>query len=171
MKKLHLRSLALLLTLALLASMLPMSALAEELAGEANSLEKALNADTTYYEVSFALPDGLSEEEAAQITLPETAMLPAQTLFYALTEPTWENYRFAGWYYDAALTQPASGEDAIERNLTLYPSFVPIQNLEDEFRINYISNQEVEPDFAIEVVAHGLSEDQVRDLMKAYYEQ
>ena len=66
MKKLRLRSLALLLTLALLATMLPMSALAEELTGGGESLEEALNVDTTYYEVAFALPDGLSEEEAEQ---------------------------------------------------------------------------------------------------------
>ena len=164
MKKLRLRSLALLLTLALLATMLPMSALAEGLDGGGESLEEALNVDTTYYEVAFALPDGLSEEEAAQIALPEPVLLPADTLLYALAEPTREDYSFAGWYYDAALTQPADGGDAVTRNLTLYPSFAPIQNYDDEFRINYISNQEVAPDFPIEVVAHGLSEDQLRQL-------
>ena len=166
MKKLRLRSLALLLTLALLATMLPMSALAEGLDGGGESLEEALNVDTTYYEVAFALPDGLSEEEAAQIALPEPVLLPADTLLYALAEPTREDYSFAGWYYDAALTQPADGGDAVTRNLTLYPSFAPIQNYDDEFRINYISNQEVAPDFPIEVVAHGLSEDQLRQLLK-----
>ena len=74
------RTLALILTLALLTSMLPLGALAEEAAqggAQTDALADALNADTTYYEVEFALPDGITEEEAAEITLPDTVMLPA----------------------------------------------------------------------------------------------
>lgn len=173
MKKLHYgkRGMALLLTLTLMAGLLPPDTLAfaEGQTSDGTpegSLEEALNADTTYYEVTFALPEGLSDEEAAEITLPEPAMLPSGTLLYAVAEPARANYNFAGWYYDAALTEPADGGDAVERNLTLYPSFTPIQNYEDEFRINYMSAQDVEPDYAIEVVSYGLTEEQIRNLLK-----
>ena len=171
------RMLALLLTLVMLTGALPLTTLAEQVAPpEAaedaqapaqGDLAEALGADETYYEVEVALPAGLTEEEAAEITLPEPMMLPAGTLIYAVAEPTRPNYNFTGWYYDDALTQPADGGDAVERNLTLYPSFAPLQNYDDEFRINYMSTQDVEPDFTIEIVARGLSEGQIREQMKA----
>lgn len=132
----------------------------------AEKLEENVDGNTVYYEVSFALPNGLTKEEKDEIKLPETMMLPAGTLIYAVAEPFRENYGFAGWYYDAALTKPADGADSVDRNMTLYPSFAPLQNYDDTFRINYISTLDVEPDFAMEVVAYGLSEEQIKNRMK-----
>ncbi len=131
------------------------------------SVQDTKDENTVYYEVSFALPKGLTQDEKDEIKLPEPMMLPAGTLIYAVAEPTRENYGFAGWYYDAALTKPADGADSVDRNMTLYPSFAPLQNYDDTFRINYISTLDVEPDFAMEIVAYGLSEEQIKERMKA----
>ena len=93
-------------------------------------------------------------------------MLESGTLIYAVPEATSKDESFAGWYYDAELKKPAQGSDAVEKNLTLYPAFGPIQNFEDDFRINYMSALDVEPDFPIEIVAYGLTEEQIREKLK-----
>lgn len=130
-------------------------------------LSDLLNTDESqqYYEVKFALPEEISEEEAEQIKLPDPVMLPADTLFYALPEPEWQNHTFSGWFYDAALTEPADGGEAPERNLTLYPSFTATEEYDDEFRINYMSDLNVEPDFTFELVSWGLTEEDLYDLV------
>lgn len=164
------RTISLLLTGVMMIGMLPFRHLAAAKdpysVTPAEKLEENVDGNTVYYEVSFALPNGLTKEEKDEIKLPETMMLPEGTLIYAVAEPTRENYGFAGWYYDAALTKPADGADSVDRNMTLYPSFAPLQNYDDTFRINYISTLDVEPDFAMEVVAYGLSEEQIKNRMK-----
>ena len=89
---------------------------------------------TQYYEVQFALPDGITKEDSAEITLPETAMLQAGTLIYAIPDPEWPEHVFNGWYYDAEFKERAEGMDKIGKNMTLYPYFTPIQAYDDTFR-------------------------------------
>ena len=130
--------------------------------------QQILDGDSNYYEVTFDYPAGTSEEDASEITLPQKMMLEGGTLIYAVPEPNKAESVFAGWYYDAALTRPAAGNDSIEKNMTLYPNFVSAQNLDDEFRINYISTLDVEPDFEIRVAAKGLTASEVKDLLRVW---
>ena len=130
--------------------------------------QQVLNGDSNYYEVTFDYPAGTSQEDASEITLPQKMMFEGGTLIYAVPEPNKAESVFAGWYYDAALTKPAAGNDSIEKNMTLYPHFVPAQNYDDEFQINYISTLDVEPDFEIRVAAKGLSESEVKDLLRVW---
>ncbi|MBQ3907254.1 MAG: InlB B-repeat-containing protein, partial [Lachnospiraceae bacterium] len=122
--------------------------------------------NSTYYEIKFALPENTTKEEADMITLPKTMTIPEGSLLYSVQGAQKDDYSFNGWYYDAALTQRADGGDVVDHNMTLYPSFVPLQNFDDEVRINYISALDVEPDFKIEVIAFGLTEDEVRERIK-----
>ena len=122
--------------------------------------------NSTYYEIKFALPENTTKEEADTITLPKTMTIPEGSLLYSVQGAQKDAYSFNGWYYDAALTQRADGGDVVDHNMTLYPSFVPLQNFDDEVRINYISALDVEPDFKIEVIAFGLTEDEVRERIK-----
>ncbi len=127
-----------------------------------------LDGDSNYFEVTFDYPAGTSEEDAKAITLPQKMMLTEGTLLYAIPQPDKADCVFTGWYYDAALTRPASGNDAVEKNMTLYPNFASAQNLDDEFQINYISTLDVEPDFEIRVAAKGLTASQVKDLVRVW---
>ena len=168
------RLLALFLVMVMIITMTPIEVFAEEggstQAEEGSlgeNLANALGAESEkMVEVKFALPEGLSEDEAAEITLPETQMIASGTLIAALPMPEWQGKVFLGWYYDAPQTKEADMYDAVERNLTLYPSFTSAQNYEDQFRINYISDQDVEPDFEIRLVSYGLGEEKVRELLK-----
>ncbi|MBR0512683.1 MAG: InlB B-repeat-containing protein [Clostridia bacterium] len=123
--------------------------------------------NTLYREVKFALPDGLTDEEAEEITLPETKMVENGSLVFAVPQPEQEHYTFGGWYYDPALTEPADGWDVIDRNMTLYPAFVAIQSQsEDDNKLNFISDLDVEPDFQVQIVAYNLTEDEIRERIK-----
>lgn len=156
------------MTLTLLVTVLPANIFAEGSSPDGipdGNLDESLNIDTVYYEVSFGLPEGIDGDETDTVSLPETVMLPKGTLIYAIEEPGRADYRFAGWYYDAALTLPAEGGDAIDRNLTLYPSFEPLIN-DTDVRLNYISNEDVEPDFAVEIISYGLNEAEIQELLK-----
>ena len=72
---------------------------------------------TTYYEVQFALGDGM---DAAGVTLPNAKTVASGTKISALPTPYVTKGLFAGWYYDAELTDPAGGSELITRDLTLY---------------------------------------------------
>ncbi|MCR5742219.1 MAG: InlB B-repeat-containing protein [Lachnospiraceae bacterium] len=131
-----------------------------------NQANNIIGDDTTgYVQVSFAMPSEATAEEQETITLPEAELVPSGTLVCAIEEATRSDYRFNGWYYDAALTKPADGYDAVEKNTTLYPSFTKAQNYDTECQINYISTLDVEPDFEITVVTHGLTTEQVKALL------
>ena len=72
---------------------------------------------TTYYAVTFALGDGM---DAAGVTLPNAKTVASGTKISALPTPYVTKGLFAGWYYDAELTDPAGGSELITRDLTLY---------------------------------------------------
>ena len=72
---------------------------------------------TTYYAVTFALGDGM---DASGVTLPNAKTVASGTKISALPTPYVTKGLFAGWYYDAELTDPAGGSELITRDLTLY---------------------------------------------------
>ena len=72
---------------------------------------------TKYYEVQFALGDGM---DASGVTLPNAKTVASGTKISALPTPYVTNGLFAGWYYGAELTDPAGGNETITQNLTLY---------------------------------------------------
>ena len=79
---------------------------------------------TNFHKVSFAYPDTLTEEDAINTFLPEPQLVYDGSLVYGLPTPLREGYVFAGWYYDAALTQSADAESVITRDTVLYPMMV-----------------------------------------------
>ncbi len=122
--------------------------------------------NTLYREIQFALPDNVTEEEAKEITLPEKMMIADGTLLFAVPQAERERCTFSGWFYDAALKEPADGWDVIDRNITLYPSFAVIQDMDDDVKVKFISDLDVEPDFEIGIVAYNLTEDEIRKNLK-----
>lgn len=79
---------------------------------------------TKFHKVSFSYPDTLTEEDAINTFLPEPQLVYDGSLVYGLPTPLREGYVFAGWYYDAALTQSADAESVITRDTVLYPMMV-----------------------------------------------
>lgn len=77
---------------------------------------------TTYYEVRFALGEGV---DGTGVTLPATATYAKNTPITSLPTPTGTDRTFLGWYYDAAMTQAAGSGDRVTRNMTLYASIAP----------------------------------------------
>ena len=169
------RILSLLLSVVMVVTMIPSNAFAEETKSDSTqtqesslgeNLANALGADSEkFYEVKFALPNGLTDEEAAEIKLPDTKMIAADTLIAALPAAEWAEHVFLGWCYDEELKKMADIYDAVERNMTLYPSFIMAHNYDDEFQINYISDQDVDPEYEIRLIAYGLSEEMIRELI------
>ncbi|MBO4697360.1 MAG: InlB B-repeat-containing protein [Lachnospiraceae bacterium] len=122
--------------------------------------------DTTdYKEVRFALPEGVSELDAANTKLPETAMIPKGTRIADLASPKQAGKVFLGWYYDNNLKLMTGPDDTIESNLTLYPRFGARPDLEDVFSYDFVASDDVPADFAIFVAGHNLSEENVKELI------
>ena len=90
--------------------------------------------NTLYREVKFALPDGLTDDEAAKITLPETKLVENGALIFAIPRPERTDYTFAGWYYDEAGTKPFAASEKVlltdpnvrDLTLNLYAKFTPV---------------------------------------------
>ena len=113
-----------------------------------------------YHEVTFALPKDTEEADKENTVLPETMMLPHGTLLSTITTPTCMNKVFLGWCYDEELTKRVGVEDAVEKDLTLYPQFADGESLKD-YEPNYVSELEVSPQMEITVVAYGLTQVEV----------
>ena len=120
---------------------------------------------TDYKEVRFALPNGVSELDAENTRLPETAMIPKGTKIADLASPRQPGKVFLGWYYDNNLTLMTGPEDTIENNLTLYPRFGKRQDTEDIFSYDFVASEDVPEDFAIFVAGHNLSAEKVKELL------
>ena len=171
------RYLSLLMTLCLLLSSVSLPVYAETPAPQtsaANSGEPANggaqpendgNQRSTYYEVRFELPDelkNLTSEEAAEIQLPETAMVVAGTPVSSLALPERLGYVFVGWYYDAALEKRWAENDVVDRNMTLYPRFASSEEAANGLLPNYMSDQDVALSFPVYVAAYDLTEAEAR---------
>jgi len=99
---------------------------------------------STFYKVSFAHPDVLTEEDVANTFLPDEQLVYEGSLVYGLPTPLREGYVFAGWYYDAALTQPADAEAVITRDTVLYPIMVKSDAPTNGYATNnYVSDLDV----------------------------
>ncbi|MBQ3011909.1 MAG: InlB B-repeat-containing protein [Clostridia bacterium] len=99
---------------------------------------------STFYKVSFAHPDVLTEEDVANTFLPDEQLVYEGSLVYGLPTPLREGYVFAGWYYDAALTQPADAEAVITRDTVLYPIMVKSDAPTSGYATNnYVSDLDV----------------------------
>jgi len=120
---------------------------------------------TEYFEVKFALPPDASTQDVEYTTLPETVMVPAGTVIGALETPSRISSLFLGWNYDEAGTAPADTSDVIDRNLTLYPRFALKEGLEEGGSLSYISKTEVPLDYPIELMAYGLTQEEIEQLV------
>ena len=120
---------------------------------------------TEYFEVKFALPPDASTQDVEYTTLPETVMVPAGTVIGALETPSRISSLFLGWNYDEAGTAPADTSDVIDRNLTLYPRFALKEGLEEGGSLSYVSKTEVPLDYPIELMAYGLTQEEIEQLV------
>ena len=93
---------------------------------------------TTYYEVSFALGEKVSQGE---VTLPKRATYPAGTKISAIPTPSQQDGVFLGWYYDAAMTRLVGADDTVNRSMTLYARMgqVLAVNANEQETPNYVT--------------------------------
>ena len=117
---------------------------------------------TKYHKITFANP---ADSTYAPSSMPDSTMVEAGTLIYNLPLPERNNHVFCGWFYDEDLTQLVATTETVTADKTLYPKMVARTGGEEEvwpeYALNYISAQNVDPDFTIQVQA--LSEQQIRD--------
>ncbi len=93
---------------------------------------------TTYYEVSFALGEKVSQGE---VTLPKRATYPAGTKISAIPTPSQQDGVFLGWYYDAAMTRLVGADATVDRSMTLYARMgqVLAVNANEQETPNYVT--------------------------------
>ncbi len=133
------------------------------------------NSETRYYKVTFALSDKLDEGVKDSITMEQSVMVEKNSLLYTLPLPEAKGYVFVGWFYDEDLTRLAATTETVTSDLTLYPKMVAQDAAEEElwptYALNYITSQDVAPDFTLQVQAN--SEEQIRENLtfKAFSEQ
>ena len=168
------RLLAAILTMIMLVTMLPVSALAEATDGPANaetepqaseaaeaSMEDAgLAGDgstTVYHRITFELPANISEADAQNVKLPEPQMVEDGSLLSELPSAKEPTSVFTGWYYDAELTLKVGPDDVADHNMTLYPRFNRREGYENEMVFNYVAEEDVPTDYTIVVTAHNMS--------------
>jgi len=163
------KTLALLLTLALLVTGLPLNVFAEGLTDNRTQQTQTGTVEQTeteyetvvYREVAFALADNTTREEADATVMDAFQMVEDSTPVSALREPQRSGCLFLDWYYDAQLTEIAHGSDLITRNMTLYPRFAEKEGMEDNFGIDFISDEDVGTDYTVKLYSYGLSEEEV----------
>lgn len=74
------------------------------------------------------------------------------TAINRLPTPNREGHIFLGWYYDEALTDIVEGDDVVDKNMTLYASYLEQAPLETLERVNFASAENVGKDFTIKVI-------------------
>lgn len=107
----------------------------------------------TYYEVSFALGSGISDEDAF---LPKAIMVQSNSAISLnqLATPSVPGYLFDAWFYDSALTRQVQNGDKINSNMTLYAKLQEITGEEVSVgEDNYVSSVDVNAsDFTVAVL-------------------
>ncbi len=115
---------------------------------------------TRFFEVSFALGDGLNIDG---LTMPETKTYAIGTQLEELPTPYSRGYVFLGWYYDAALTQRAATTDIVKADMTLYAHMTPIEEVPFLETPSYCTMTDVDAGFTFQVKA--ASAEDVRDAL------
>ena len=118
---------------------------------------------TAYDEEETEGEEAWPEEEVPQLTMPETAMVREGTLIASLPSPELTGYVFLGWYFDSELQNRVSTEDVVSRNLTLYARFGSANGEDGEFVIDFVGEEDVEPDYPVYLASYGLSEEEIRE--------
>lgn len=117
---------------------------------------------TEYHKITFANP---ADAAYAATTMADSTMVESGSLVYNLPLPERNNYVFCGWFYDKELTRLVATNETVTADMTLYPKMMERTGSEDEewpvYALNYVSSQDVAPDFTIQVQAS--SEEQIRD--------
>lgn len=72
------------------------------------------------YTITFNSNDPDTSDTIAPTLYNDTTIVKGASLNYASYTPTYEGYRFAGWYTDSDLTNEYKSGDAINDNITLY---------------------------------------------------
>lgn len=99
----------------------------EDLTLYARWVSEGANSDityTTYYNISFGIPDGYTEEDVQSTIMPEDQVIHEGALVYSLPTPYREGYAFVAWCSDGSLAKPISTEDVVTGDMVLYPMMV-----------------------------------------------
>ena len=95
---------------------------------------------TTYYEVSFALGEGVA---LTGVALPETKTYAQGTLISELPTPAKAGAIFLGWFYNKELTQGVEIGDTVTRNMTLYAKMAAGEEVQSIETPNYVTKTKV----------------------------
>lgn len=112
---------------------------------------------TVYYEVSFALGNGISGDN---VFLPESLMVRENSPLSLdkLATPSLPGYLFEAWYYDSAYTRQVQSGDTITSNVTLYARFTELTGEEVAQGVaNYVSTVDVSADSFTVIVLKPVS--------------
>ncbi len=121
---------------------------------------------SAWHEVKFAMPAGLSEEDKANVELPDTLMVEQGVTVAQLPIAKCKGQMFLGWYYDDSYKTVTASSDIIDHNMTLYPRFGSKDGLDGVFSYDYVAKMDVDKNYEVLVVTHkNLSKDQIAKLI------
>lgn len=124
--------------------------------------------NSSNFTVTFANTSDTTEDQAKVTKLPSTASVAPGTLISTLEQPERYGSMFVGWYYDADKMFSVGDLDQVNENLTLYPRFATREGFADEFSPNFVSRRNQKGDFAVEIAAFGLDEEQILKRLRGW---
>ncbi|MBR5128781.1 MAG: InlB B-repeat-containing protein, partial [Firmicutes bacterium] len=77
----------------------------------------------------------------------------AGTNISKLPTPNRNGYIFLGWYYDKGLEKAVESDDEVDKNMTLYASYLEQTPLDTLERVNFAAAENVGKDFTIKVIS------------------
>lgn len=99
---------------------------------------------TTYYNISFGIPAGYTEDDISATFMPEAQVIHEGALVYAMPTPYREGYTFVAWCSDSSLAKPISTEAIVTGDMVLYPLMVEGGEPETGMdTINYVADEDV----------------------------
>lgn len=119
-----------------------------------------------YVQITFALPSDATESEKQYTTLPEAVVVPAGTQYGSLPAATRVSSMFLGWSEAEKGSTTVDETTAVEQNITLYPRFALKDGMVNGGALNYVASKDVARDFTFELVSYGLTEEEIRNLLK-----
>ncbi len=135
---------------------------AEEIDAAADPVKKPTGGGsrTTYYNVQFGTVDGT---DTNGLTLPDAGVFVSGRKLSTIPTPYQQGHVFLGWYYDAAMTKAASGDDTISGNMTLYAKMGEVNSPAVQETPNYVTVMDVPASYTFSI--QGYDEGCVRSFI------
>lgn len=115
--------------------------------------------------VRFRLPKTTTAEQAANTRMPEDIQVLSGTQISDLSFPDRPDELFIGWFYDEGLTRIVAEGEKVDKETVLYPAFSPQENYAGRFSLNFVSDVDADENFAVGLVAYGLTEEEIREIV------